>query len=142
MGRKKSSPNKKNCSRKNGNGRLRPDEIKKFREILEKKRDELLGDMRYMKEEATSHPDSLMPIHMADIGSDNYEHEFVLELMQNDDNLLREIEDALERIKNGTYGICLATGKPISRERLRHKPWAKYCVEYVRKQEKKNQSAG
>lgn len=119
-------------------GRLTPQELERFRAILEKKREELINDLRYMHEQASSPPDSLMPIHMADIGTDNYEHEFIFELIQNDDQLLREIEEALERIKNGTYGICLATGKPISKDRLRHRPWAKYCIEYVREQEKKN----
>ena len=91
-----------------------------------------------MKDQALNQSHSKMPIHMADIGTDNYEQEFTLELIENDRNLLREIDEALDRIENGTYGICLATGKPISKSRLKHKPWAKYCIEYVREQEKSN----
>jgi RNA polymerase-binding transcription factor DksA len=76
-----------------------------------------------------------MPNHMADLGTDNWEQEFNLGLMENQRQDLREIDDALERIANGTYGICLGTGKPITKARLRAKPWAKYCIEYARLRE-------
>jgi len=45
---------------------------------------------------------------------------------------LREIDEAMERIKDGTYGICLGTGKPINKRRLMAIPWAKYSIEYAR----------
>ncbi len=73
-----------------------------------------------------------MPIHMADIGTDNYEQEFALGLMDSERKLLREIDDALQRIEEGTYGICEGTGKSISKARLNAQPWARYCVEYAR----------
>ena len=46
-----------------------------------------------------------------------------------------EIDDALERIENKTYGVCVATHRPISDARLLAKPWAKYCIEYARARE-------
>jgi RNA polymerase-binding protein DksA len=73
-----------------------------------------------------------MPIHMADIGTDNYEQEFALGLMDGERKLLKEIDDALQRIEQGTYGICEATRKPIAKARLEAQPWARYCVEYAR----------
>ena len=78
---------------------------------------------------------SRMPIHMADVGSDNFEQEFNVGLLESKRDLLREIDEALRRIEDGTYGICLATSKPISKARLRAKPWAKYCIEYARRKE-------
>ena len=60
---------------------------------------------------------------------------FALELMDSERKLLREIDDALERIDKKRYGICEATEKSISRARLEAKPWARYCVEYARKLE-------
>lgn len=122
--------------------KLKASELDEFRHLLLIKRAQLLGDFEQLQEEA--HNDrrgdsagdlSAMPIHMADIGSDNWDQEFNLVLLQNERNLLREIDDALERIKEGTYGICVATGRPISKARLRAKPWAKYCIEYARKKE-------
>ncbi len=45
---------------------------------------------------------------------------------------LREIDEAMERIENGTYGICLGTGKRIKKRRLLAIPWAKYSIEYAK----------
>ena len=73
-----------------------------------------------------------MPIHMADLGTDNWEQEFTLGLIANERDRIRDIDEALARIENKTYGICIATRKRISRARLRAKPWAKYCIEYAR----------
>ena len=76
-----------------------------------------------------------MPIHMADLGTDAWEQDFTLGLIANEKALVREIDEALERIADKTYGICVATDQPITRERLRAKPWAKYCIEYARLRE-------
>ena len=73
-----------------------------------------------------------MPIHMADLGSDNWEQEFTLGLIANERIRVQEIDNALARIADKTYGVCLATHKRISVARLRAKPWAKYCIEYAR----------
>jgi len=91
---------------------------------LQKNRQEASGDL------------SSVPFHPADAGSDNFEQDFTLGLMGNEQGLLREIEEALDRIAKGTYGICVATNKPISKARLQAKPWAKYCIEYARMMEK------
>jgi DnaK suppressor protein len=56
--------------------------------------------------------------------------------MDSERKLLREIDEALERIEQKTYGVCLATGIPIRKARLEAQPWAKYSVEYARKLEK------
>ena len=74
--------------------------------------------------------------HMADVGTDNFEHEFTLGLLESEQALLREIHEALARIEEGTFGICLGTGEYIPKARLRAKPWAKYTVEYTRLLEK------
>ena len=121
---------------------LTPAELEEFREMLLEKRRELIGDVANLEDGAIrsggSHSASglsSMPIHMADIGSDTWEQELTLGLIENERGLLREIDEALERIKDGTYGMCLATGKPITKARLRAKPWAKHCIEYARKRE-------
>lgn len=113
-------------------------DIEHFRQILLKKRQEIIGNVSEIEEEALKASDgdiSNMPIHMADAGTDNYEQEFALGLMDNERKLLRKIEDALERIEQETYGTCEATGALISKARLEAKPWARYCVEYARKLE-------
>ena len=110
-----------------------------FRKLLLEKRREILRNVNGIEDEALkkSRLDatgdlSSMPIHMADIGTDNYEQEFALELMDSERKLLREIDDALGRIEQNTYGICEGTNKPIPKARLEAQPWARYCVEYAR----------
>ncbi len=121
---------------------LSPADLDEFRELLMAKRHELVGDMNHLQNEALrqgssgeSSGISSMPIHMADLGSDTWEQELTLGLIENERGLLREIDDALGRIEDKTYGICLATNRPINKPRLRAKPWAKYCIEYERKRE-------
>ena len=92
-------------------------------QALKKSRQESSGDL------------SNMPIHMADIGSDNYEQEFNLGLIESEDLVLREIEEALERIDEGTFGVCDVCQKAIKKSRLKAVPHAKLCIECQRKEE-------
>ena len=101
-----------------------------------KKRQDIVGNVSEIEQEALKKTDgdlSNMPIHLADMGTDSYEQEFALGLMDSERKLLREIDDALYRIEQKTYGTCEATGVPTAKARLETKPWAKYCVEYARK---------
>jgi RNA polymerase-binding transcription factor DksA len=77
-----------------------------------------------------------MPIHMADVGSDTFEMENTLGLMDSERKLLKEIDDALDRIENGTYGICEGAGGTIAKARLKAIPWARYCVKCASLSEK------
>ncbi|HUW84787.1 MAG TPA: TraR/DksA family transcriptional regulator [Phycisphaerae bacterium] len=123
--------------------RLSDKNLQMFRRLLLEKRAELVGDVSGMQEEvlrknrqAASGDLSSMPIHMADLGTDNYEQEFTLGLLASERQLLRDIDEALERIESRTYGVCLGTGKAITKTRLKAKPWARYCIEYARLLEK------
>ena len=113
-----------------------------FKQMLLEKRREILRNVTEFEDEAlkksrldASGDLSSMPIHMADIGTDNYEQEFALGLMDSERKLLREIDDALGRIEQKVYGTCKGTGKPIPKARLEAQPWARYCVDYARKLE-------
>ncbi len=79
---------------------------------------------------------SSMPIHMADIGSENFEQEFTLTLLENEEEAITEIDGALKRIERGTFGACDECGKEIPRERLKVIPYTRHCVECARKLEK------
>jgi len=134
--RKKTSKANNNEATKD---RLRSADIEHFKHLLLQKRREILSNVSNIEREAlrksrldASGDLSSMPIHMADLGTDNFEQEFSLELMDSERRLLVEIEDALARVEGGTYGICEGTGKPISRARLEAQPWARYSVEYAR----------
>jgi len=130
---------KKTSSRRTKKSCLTAADKEHFKQMLLEKRQEIFGNVNEMEGETLrkSRLDatgdlSSMPIHMADIGTDNYEQEFALGLMDSERKLLKEIDDAMHRIEQGTYGICESTGKPITKARLEAKPWARYSVEYAR----------
>lgn len=137
--KRKKVSKRKTSSRRTKTSRLAAATIEHFKQLLLEKRGEILKNVNEIEDEALkkSRLDatgdlSSMPIHMADLGTDNYEQEFVLGLMDSERKLLHEIDDALQRIEDGTYGICEGTGKPIRKARLEAQPWARYRVEYAR----------
>jgi DnaK suppressor protein len=109
---------------------------RQFRKMLLEKRRELVGDMTGIEAEAfgADREDSKGDIsdHPADAGTDNFEQEFSLGLLESERILLAEIDEALGRIEDRSYGICAGTGEPISKARLKARPWAKYSIEYAR----------
>lgn len=140
--KRKKNSKKKASSRGTKKGHLSRADIRHFERILLEKRRQILKNVNEIEDEAlkkslldASGDLSSMPIHMADLGTDNYEQEFVLGLMDGERQLLKETDDALERIEKGVYGICEGTGKPIPKARLEANPWARYCVEHARKLE-------
>jgi DnaK suppressor protein len=111
--------------------KLTPAEIKKFKTMLLAKMSEILGNVTVMETEALRRERSdlsNMPIHMADLGTDSSEIDNIIGLMDSERKILMEIDEALSRIEDGTYGICQGRGEPIPKERLKAIPWARYCV--------------
>lgn len=103
------------------------------------KRRELLGDVTQLETEAlmsesggTSHT----PQHNAEQGSDNYERTLSLDLAAADRRLIKEIDAALERIEERTYGLCEVTGEPIARARLEELPWTRLSITAARAAER------
>ncbi|OHB70643.1 MAG: hypothetical protein A2W17_11545 [Planctomycetes bacterium RBG_16_41_13] len=118
------------------------DEYAPYKKLLLSLREKLVGKVDYMQEEALkkSRQDasgdlSNVPIHMADVGTDNYERELMIELIQNGEDGVRNIDDALERIEEGTFGICDACEKKINKERLKAVPYASLCINCQREEE-------
>jgi len=114
-------------------------QVNKFKALLLEKRNELLGNVTSMESEALRRDRSdlsNMPIHMADVGTDNYEIENIIGLMDSERKILAEIDEALGRIEDGTYGICQGAGEQIPKQRLEAIPWARYCVSCATNMEK------
>lgn len=109
---------------------LGPADLAHFRDLLLAKRAELMGDLAGIESEARGRPGDLarVPTHMADKGTDEWNEELARGLAENERRLLRDINDALERIERGTYGECERTGAPISRARLEAEPWARHAL--------------
>jgi DnaK suppressor protein len=117
-------------------------EMKVYKELLLKLRARLRGDVSAManaalnKTRSESSGDlSSMPIHMADVGTDNFEQEFTLSLMETEESVLQQIESALERIEEGTYGVCLDCEGKIPKARLNAIPFTPLCVKCASKLE-------
>lgn len=106
-----------------------------YKELLLDLRARLRGDVSAMQDAAlkktrseASGDLSSMPIHMADIGSDNFEQEFTLSLMQNEEETLSSIENALERIEESEYGKCEECQGAIAKARLNAIPYTSLCI--------------
>ena len=110
-------------------------ELDEYRALLHTKRRQLIGMLNGMEDEALRSSGgnlSNMPVHMADMGSDVYEQDFTLGMAETERAIVNEIDAALQRIEDKTFGVCQMTGKPISKARLDAKPWAKYTIEAER----------
>ena len=78
--------------------------------------------------------------HMADMATDNFDTEFALSLVSNEQDVLYEIEEALKRIEEGSYGDCLDCGKKINAQRLKAVPYTSFCVTCQEKKESGRES--
>ena len=79
---------------------------------------------------------SAFGMHQADAGSDAYDRDFALSLLGKEQDALYEINEAIKRIDNGTYGICEGTGEKIMEERLEAMPFARYGIKWQEKIER------
>jgi DnaK suppressor protein len=114
--------------------------MKSYKEKLLVKRARLRGDVSTMADAALNKTRSeangdlsSMPIHMADLGSDNFEQEFTLSLMATEEDHIDMIESALERIEDGVYGACLECDSQIKKTRLNALPDTPFCIQCATK---------
>src|SRR6185437_13902953 len=84
---------------------------------------------------------SAFGMHQADAGSDDYDRDFALSLLSQEQDALYEIDQALKRIELGTYGICEMSGKSIPRARLEAIPFARFTVECQSQLEKQSKAS-
>ena len=115
-------------------------DLASYRKQLLDLRNRLRGDVSHLTTEALRNTGgeasgslSNTPIHMADLGTDNFEQEFTLGLIQNEEQALDEIAAALDRIDQGTFGRCEECHKEIPKTRLQAIPYTRHCVECARK---------
>jgi DnaK suppressor protein len=109
-------------------------DMKVYRDRLVDLRARLRGDVTSMTHAALRKggtdggPGSSMPIHMAELGSDNFEQEFTLSLLANEEDRLGMIETALQRIEGGDYGQCEQCEGVIPKTRLNAIPYTPVCI--------------
>ncbi len=110
--------------------KLTPDELRKFETDLLERRRTLLGDFQSIEDgEARDVSDvSSFSTHLADLGSDRASSDLSLGRQESASGEIREIDEALERIRDGSFGLCETCDKPIVRERLEAIPYARLCL--------------
>jgi RNA polymerase-binding protein DksA len=118
-----------------------------FKKLLLNKRKELMEQMDFIKEaemESTvkeaSGDHSSYAFHMADQGTDTMEREKNFYYAQRDGRLLYHIDQTLERIEKGNFGLCQSCNNPIDRKRLTAVPHARLCIQCKSKEERVNGS--
>ncbi len=97
-------------------------DLTRMKALLEAKRDELRTDIAQLS--ASSGPLELVPQDSEDSATELQAYQQEQSILENEQVLLAEVEAALERIENGTYGLCVTCGQPIPEKRLETIPWA------------------
>ena len=108
-------------------------DVQIFKDALLKKRTEILGTGG-IKPLQASMENNTRQGDMADQATGNNEVHIQLKLKQTDAKILQAIEDALQRIEKGTYGVCRDCGEPIAEARLHAIPWTRVCISCKEKQ--------
>ena len=115
-----------------------------YKKLLLEKREELVGDISHISEETLkkSQKDASGDIsgytfHMADVATDNYDREFSLGLASKERDVLAGINLALQKLHDGTFGLCETCKNPITKIRLKAVPDATLCLKCQQNKEKK-----
>jgi len=121
--------------------RYSADELKEFEELITNKLDKAKEELRYIKSTITRSADSGTEgtsgnVKVLEDGADTMEKESMNQLAARQQKFIMNLENALVRIKNGTYGVCSVSGKLISKERLRAVPHTTQSIESKLAQDK------
>lgn len=115
-------------------------ELKKYRRALESLATRVRSDANSMVEQIRSGSGgnggselSNAPFHLGDMGTDEFLYDMNATLLANEQYIVAEARDALDRMAHGTYGICESCDQPIAKERLEAIPFARYCVKCAEK---------
>jgi RNA polymerase-binding protein DksA len=113
----------------------------RFRELLQQERQRVKEALEYLQEENPGSikdetEDSTVDNHLADLATVTLDREIDYTLEENSENVLKEIDKALEKIDEGTFGVCETCGNPIAEERLAAIPYATQCIDCKRREER------
>jgi len=119
-------------------------ELAEFKKFVLKRKEEILDDIKHISDDTlkksqkeASGDISGYTYHMADVATDTYDREFSLGIASNERKMLYELDDALKKIEEGTFGICEDCKNLIAKNRLKAVPQARLCVKCQQKREKR-----
>ena len=122
-----------------------PQQLKQFRQLLIIERAKVAGEIKTIAHDATKSPRdasgdlSAYTVHMADMAADTYERELSLNMASTEQEVLYQIDDALKRLDDGSFGVCPQCNGSISMSRLKAVPYASLCIECQRTKERRKQ---
>ena len=123
---------------------INKDQLKQFRQLLITERAKLAGEIKNIAQETSKSPReasgdlSAYTVHMADMATDTYERELSMNIVSSEQELLYQIDDALKRLDEGSFGVCQQCNEPITMSRLKAVPYASHCITCQRAKEQKN----
>jgi len=123
---------------------LSKEQAKQLRQLLITERAKLASEIKAIAQETSKSPReasgdlSAYTVHMADMAADTYERELSMNIVSSEQELLYQIDDALKRLDDGSYGVCQQCNQPIAMSRLKAVPYASMCIQCQRAKEQKN----
>ena len=123
---------------------LSKDQTKQLRQLLITERAKLAEEIKSIAHDISTSPRdasgdlSAYTIHMADMAADTYERELSMNIVSSEQEILYQIDDALKRLDDGSFGVCQQCTQPITMSRLKAVPYASLCINCQRVKEQKN----
>ncbi|MDD4908767.1 MAG: TraR/DksA family transcriptional regulator [Candidatus Omnitrophica bacterium] len=123
--------------------RMTKKDLTYFRKLILQRKEEIVTEIKHISEDTLkkSQRDAAGDIsgyayHMADIATDTYDREFSMGIASNERKIVYDIDDAIKRIEDGSYGICEDCKGIIAKTRLKAIPYARLCLKCQEKREK------
>jgi RNA polymerase-binding protein DksA len=123
---------------------LSKEQVKQFRQLLITERAKLTDEIKSIAHETSTSPReasgdlSAYTVHLADMAADTYQRELSMNIVSGEQQTLYQIDDALKRLDEGSFGICQQCSQPISMSRLKAVPYASLCIACQRVKEQKS----
>ncbi|MBI3321492.1 MAG: TraR/DksA C4-type zinc finger protein [Candidatus Omnitrophica bacterium] len=120
------------------------EQVKHFRQLLITERTRLTDEIKSIAQNISMTPRdasgdlSGYTVHLADMAADTYERELSTNIVSSEQQILYQIDDALKRLDDGSYGLCQPCNQPISMSRLKAVPYASLCINCQRAKEQQN----
>ena len=122
---------------------LTKEQMKQFRQLLITERAKLVSEIKSIAQDTSTSPReasgdlSAYTVHMADMAADTYERELSMNIVSSEQEILYQVDDALKRLDEGSFGVCQQCSQPISMSRLKAVPYASLCISCQRVKEQK-----
>lgn len=122
---------------------LNKEQIKQLRQLLITERAKLAAEIKSIAQDASKSPReasgdlSGYTVHMADMAADTYDREVSMNIVSNEQEILYQIDDALKRLDDGSFGTCQQCNQVIGMSRLKAVPYASMCIACQRTKEQK-----